>query len=86
MIVEGSSSTEVQNILFVNPTPAEEDCADPTWNKFKSLQHLPAVPTVIIDGFMDTGPTDGSAVDNNTRTVGKMIQIIHVYDARITDG
>ncbi|MED6209719.1 hypothetical protein PIB30_057412, partial [Stylosanthes scabra] len=35
---------------------------------------------------MDTGPTDGSAVDNNNTTVDKMLQIIHVYDTRITDG
>ncbi|MED6214802.1 hypothetical protein PIB30_106881, partial [Stylosanthes scabra] len=33
------------------------------------LQHGLAVPTVIIDGFMDTAPTDGLAVDNNITTV-----------------
>ncbi|MED6223630.1 hypothetical protein PIB30_075890, partial [Stylosanthes scabra] len=35
---------------------------------------------------MDTAPTDGLAVDNNITTVGNILQIIHVYDARFTDG
>ncbi|MED6209853.1 hypothetical protein PIB30_058663 [Stylosanthes scabra] len=35
-----------------------------------SLQHCLSVPTVIIDGFMDTGPTNGSTVDNNIIAVG----------------
>ncbi|MED6164563.1 hypothetical protein PIB30_091298, partial [Stylosanthes scabra] len=39
---------------FLVPHQSQEDVE-------LSLQHLPAVPTVIIDGFMDTGPTDGSA-------------------------
>ncbi|MED6177959.1 hypothetical protein PIB30_103068 [Stylosanthes scabra] len=49
------------------------------------LQHSHAVPTVIIDGFMDTAPTDGLAVANNITTVGTILQIIHVYDAWFTD-